>query len=300
MVDEKVLRKIFTEFYSILLDDHAGEFFNSFAIIDSLIKRQSAVVKEVMEVLERGNEKKAREILIRLAERHRELVIDSKIFYDSVRIYESLVLKNADLKIDNQIIFSLSELLEKTTAEVYISDILEEFIDYLTTTLGKDSKFYYDRLLYGLLKRRIENLRDTAVKAFKGEIQPVTSHTTCEVGRYLDSLAFDIVAFSNRELALKIKFSHKKIHSLEKNIVSEISKGCYERAVSLTQSLVEEGYKLLYNFDKIVNSWWENKEEFIYRYLSEKGYRNKIFMIIIESPEEITVGKDTQQNLRSV
>ncbi|RTZ58525.1 MAG: hypothetical protein DSZ31_05725 [Gammaproteobacteria bacterium] len=242
MVDEKVLRKIFTEFYSILLDDdHAGEFFNSFALIDSLISRQSSVVKEVFKALKDNNEEKAREVLIRLAKRHRELGIDGKIFYDSVKIYEDLVLKNIQLKVDNGKLWLFSELLKKTTAEVYISDILEEFVGYLTSAVKKETDFYYDQYIYHLMKRKIETFRDTVRKAFKGEIVPVISHTTCEVGKFLDGLAFDIIAFSNNELALKIKFSHKKIHSLERNIISEVSKGCYERAVSLTQSLVEEG-----------------------------------------------------------
>jgi hypothetical protein len=118
--------------HTFLQDYHAAAFFNSSSTIEKLIKVQSEVLYEVLNLIQEKNEKTAEDELETIARRHYQLGINKDTMFDSIDYYIDLLkLHQEELGLESTTIMRLKEMLDKTTADAYIEGIIDYTINFI-------------------------------------------------------------------------------------------------------------------------------------------------------------------------
>jgi EAL domain-containing protein (putative c-di-GMP-specific phosphodiesterase class I) len=268
---------IFNKFYSVLLSDsHTSKYFTSFEILNDLIKKQADTIYKVFELLEKSDSKKVFDMLYEVAEKHYKLGIDKIALFNAIDLYISLLEEyKGELEISKIMIDKLKNLLQETTAKVYIENILQNAYNFLKETDYESAQ---------LLAEKIESMLE-AVESFYRNHKVgvcVESHTTCSVGRMLGSLAFDVICYGKEDKKEKIYLIHKLIHDNMNDVLSSLESKEFLKAISNTQEFVNNINKFVYNYEKIYTDWNNHKDDIIAKILTDKHEKDKYGVILLQ------------------
>jgi EAL domain-containing protein (putative c-di-GMP-specific phosphodiesterase class I) len=286
---------IFNEFYSVLLSDgHASRYFNSFEILDNLIKRQNEVLYNVFELIKKSDYKKAFDILYEVAKIHYKLGIDSKALFNAIDLYIYLLEEyKEELKISKIMMDNLKNLLQATTAKVYIENILQNAYNFLKDT---------DYEIAQLLAEKIEIMLEAVESFYKNQKVGacVESHVTCNVSKMLRSLAFDVMCYGKEDKKREMLLAHKLIHDSMNDVLSSLESRDFLKVVSHAQEFMNNINKFVYDYEKIYTDWNNNKDDIIAKILTDKHETNKYGVILLQKLRESKYQKKITEEIENL
>jgi len=285
MVDKEkyseISNLIFNKFYYTLLSNNDTlKYFNSFEILNNLIKRQNEVLYNVFELIKKSDYKKAYDILYEIAKIHYKLGINKIALFSSIDLYTHLLEEyKEELKISKTMIDKLKNLLEETTAKVYIENILQDLYKFLRSL---EYKIAFE------LSEKVRLLLESLESFYKNQKVNICleSPTNCMVGRILKSLAFDAMCYGKEDKKREMLLIHKLIHDNMDNILSSLESKNFSKAVSYTQGFINNITKLLYDYEKIYTDWNNQKEDIIAKILTDKHQKDKYGIILVHRLRE--------------
>ncbi|MGC8677329.1 MAG: EAL domain-containing protein, partial [Hydrogenobaculum sp.] len=297
--------KIFNEFYAKLLQDyHAHHFFNSYSIVEHLIKKLSEILYKIIKDIEENNLQQVLKDLEIIAKRHFDLGINYKVMFDFIDLYINLLKDfKEELGVKDANILELKEYLEYTTAKEYITGLLKSVQDFISA--GNSIKTYsrydvfFEKVIIAKINKMLETFKEISEyysdtdgkESFKKPNIYLESHTECKVGSFLHGIGSELMTFGNEELRTEAIAIHKVTHVLMRNLVKYYQSKEYEKAVAITNSILNSFYELIYKFELITKAWESNKEKLIPQILDSKKHKNKISLFII-SPLELNQNCD--------
>jgi len=264
-----ISHKIFSEFYSHLLQDyHAATFLNSPFTIEKLIKAQSEVLYEVLKLIQEKDEvcqrpfseqesdcecsldstsmprpkcddtalKTAEIELETIARRHYQLGISRDTMFYSIDYYIDLLkLHQEELGLESTTIMRLKEMLDKTTAYAYIEGMIDHAINFIINGDNIHTYSKYDSFFKEGIKNKLEALqkafKEASEENLKAEIQ---SHIDCKVGQVLHGLGLDIMSFGAEAIRVKTIEIHKDVHNYMNQLIGYYLSKDYRKAVSIS------------------------------------------------------------------
>jgi len=272
---------IFNKFYYTLLSNNdTSKYFNSFEILNNLIKRQSEVLYNVFELIKKSDHKKAFDILYEVTKSHYKLGINNIALFSSIDLYIYLLEEHKEeLKISKTMIDNLKDLLQATTAKVYIENILQDMYKFLKSL---DYKIAFE--VEGKVKLLLESV-ESFYRDHKAGVY-LESHATCSVAKMLRSLAFDVMCYGKEDKKREILLTHKLIHDNMNDVLSSLESKDFLKAVSYTQGFINNITKLLYDYEKIYTDWNNHKDDIIAKILTDKHQKDKYGVILIHRLRE--------------
>jgi EAL domain-containing protein (putative c-di-GMP-specific phosphodiesterase class I) len=272
---------IFNKFYTVLLSDsHTSKFFTSAGTLNDLIKTQSEILYNIFELLEKSDDKKAFDILYEVAEKHYKLGIGKIALFQAIDLYISLLEEyKGELKISMITIGKLKNLLQESTAKIYIKNTLQNALNFLKDTDYEIAKLLADKI----------DLMLSALESFYKNRKVgvcVESHTTCDVGKMLTSLAFDVMCYSKQDKKVEMQLINKLIHDNMNEILSSLESKNFLEAISNTQELINNINKFVYDYEKIYIEWNNNKDDIISKILTDKHEDDKYGIILLQKLKE--------------
>jgi EAL domain-containing protein (putative c-di-GMP-specific phosphodiesterase class I) len=277
----EISKVIFNKFHSVLLsDNHTSKYFTSFEILNDLIKKQAEILYNIFELIKKSDDKKAFDILYKIAEKHYKLGIDKIALFDAIDLYTSLLGEyKEELEISKTMIDNLKNLLQATTAKVYIENILQNAYNFLKET---------DYEIAQLLAEKIELMLEAVESFYKNHKIGVCveSHTTCNVSKMLRSLAFDVMCYGKEDKKREMLLIHKLIHDNMNDVLSSLELRDFLKAVSNTQEFVNNINKFVYDYEKIYTDWNNYKDDVIAKIITDKHEKDKYGVILLQKLRE--------------
>jgi EAL domain-containing protein (putative c-di-GMP-specific phosphodiesterase class I) len=286
---------IFNKFYYTLLSNNdTSKYFNSFEILNNLIKRQSEVLYNVFELIKKSDHKKAFDILYEVAKSHYKLGIDNIALFSSIDLYIYLLEEHKEeLKISKTMIDNLKDLLQATTAKVYIENILQDMYKFLKSL---DYKIAFE--VEGKVKLLLESV-ESFYRDHKACVY-LESHTTCSVAKMLRSLAFDVMCYGKEDKKREMLLTHKLIHDNMNDVLSSLESKDFLKAVSYTQGFINNITKLLYDYEKIYTDWNNHKDDIIAKILTDKHQKDKYGVILIYRLREAKFDEEAAKEIENL
>jgi len=284
------LKEIFVEFYSALHDDdHSSVFFTSLKQVELLIEKQSVILFNMIKSLEENKNEEVKQELYKLAKRHFDLGISPKSIFYSIDLYID-ILKKKNLDINESIINTMKQMLEETTAKVYIKGYIDEVIDFIgrekeLRNLNKYDDYFYENVLNHL--KHTKELVDATDR--KVDELLLFTHTHCNIFKLITSMAFKVMFFGREEDLLEFKSIHKRTHEYIKQMISYIINHKYEESVYLSSELINDFYKLVYLYSDIILRWRDNKKSIIFDYFTSQKDELKTYLFVIEPKRHIKI-----------
>jgi EAL domain-containing protein (putative c-di-GMP-specific phosphodiesterase class I) len=281
-----ISHKIFSEFYSHLLQDyHAATFLNSPFTIEKLIKAQSEVLYNIIKLIQEnnGDDETAEVELETIARRHYQLGINKDTMFDSIDYYIGLLkIHQEELGLESTTIMRLKEMLDKTTADAYIEGMIDHAINFIINGDNIHTYSEYDSFFKEGVKNKLEALqkafKEASEENLKAEIQ---SHIDCKVGQILHGLGFDIMSFGAEAIRVKTIEIHKDVHNYMNQLIGYYLSKDYRKAVSISNYVINAVYELIYNYEVISSRWNQDKEILIPQILNNKKYKDKLSLLVI-------------------
>jgi EAL domain-containing protein (putative c-di-GMP-specific phosphodiesterase class I) len=272
---------IFNKFYCTLLsNNYTSRYFNSFEMIDKLIKGQIEVLYNVFELIKKSDYKKAFDILYEIAKMHYKLGIDKIALFSSIDLYIYLLEEyKEELKISKTMIDNLKDLLQTTASKVYTENILQNAYNFLKGTNYEITQ---------LLAEKIEIMLEAVESFYKNQKVGicVESHVTCNVGKMLRSLTFDVICYGKENKKREMLLVHKLIHDSMNDVLSSLETRDFLKVVSHVQEFVNNISKFVYDYEKIYTDWSNNKDDIIAKILTDKHETNKYGVILLQKLRE--------------
>ena len=295
----KLLKEIFTEFYTLLLDDeHSADFLTSFLQIKTLLDKQAQVLKETLQRIKNREYEKAKEDFYRIAKRHYELGISPKAMFDAINLYTELLKEKAPLlNLKGFEIALIKNLLLETTAKVYTKGYLEDAISFLQKEREFRISNAYDDYFYTSIVSHLEKLK----KALEGKESSINFnlflHTNCDLIKYLKGIGFQIISFGVEREVLELKALHRLVHLYSKDLISYLRGKRYKETVYTVSNIIDNVYKLLHLYSNISLRWREGKREIVASYtLSRKGKRN-LYLLVAEYRKDIKISQNIKEEI---
>jgi EAL domain-containing protein (putative c-di-GMP-specific phosphodiesterase class I) len=288
---------IFNKFYSVLLSDsHSSKYFNSYEILNNLIKKQTEILYNIFELIEKSDSKKVFDILYEVAQKHYKLGIGKIALFSAIDSYTSLLgeyKKEKELKIPKTMIDNLKDLFQATTAKVYIENILQNAYNFLKET---------DYEIAQLLAEKIEIMLEAVESFYKNQKVGacVESHVTCNVSKMLRSLAFDVMCYGKENKKREMLLTHKLIHDNMNDVLSSLESRDFLKAVSNTQEFVNNINKFVYDYEKIYTDWNNNKDDIIAKILTDEHEKNKYGVILLQKLRESKYQKKIAEEIENL
>jgi EAL domain-containing protein (putative c-di-GMP-specific phosphodiesterase class I) len=272
---------IFNKFYyELLSNNHTSKYFNSFEILNNLIKRQSEILYNIFELIKKSDYKKVFDILYEIAKIHYKLGIGKIALFGSIDLYIYLLEEyKKELKISKTMIDNLRDLLQASTAKIYIENILQNAYNFLKDT---------DYEIAQLLAEKIEIMMEAVESFYKNQRVSacVESHATCNVGKMLRSLTFDVMCYGKENKKREMLLAHKLIHDSMNDVLSSLESRNFLEAVSHAQEFVNNINKFVYDYEKIYTDWNNNKDDIIAKILTDEHETNKYGVILLQKLRE--------------
>ncbi|EEP60391.1 putative eal/pas/ggdef domain protein [Sulfurihydrogenibium yellowstonense SS-5] len=286
---------IFNKFYYTLLSNNdTSKYFTSFEILNNLIKRQSEVLYNVFELIEKSDYKKAFDILYEVAKMHHKLGIDKTALFSSIDLYIYLLEEyKEELKISKTMIDNLKDLLQATTAKVYIENTLQDIYKFLKSLDYKIAFEVAEKV--ELLQKAVESFyRDHKVGVY------LESHTICSVAKMLRSLAFDVMCYGKEDKKREMLMTHKLIHDNMNDVLSSLESKDFLKAVSYTRDFINNITKFLYDYEKIYTDWNNHKDDIIAKILTDKHQKDKYGVILIHRFREAKFDEKVSKEIENL
>jgi EAL domain-containing protein (putative c-di-GMP-specific phosphodiesterase class I) len=224
--------------------------------------------------------KKNFDILYKIAEKHYKLGIDKIALFSAIDSYTSLLGEYKEkLEISKTMIDNLKNLLQATTAKVYIENILQNAYNFLKET---------DYEIAQLLAEKIEIMLEAVESFYKNQKVGVCveSHVTCNISKMLRSLAFDVMCYGKEDKKREMLLTHKLIHDNMNDVLSSLESRDFLKAVSNTQDFVNNINKFVYDYEKIYIDWNNNKDDIIAKILTDEHQKDKYGVILLQKLRE--------------
>jgi hypothetical protein len=268
---------IFNKFYyELLSNNHTSKYLNSYEILDNVIKGQIEVLYDIFELIKKSDYKKAFDILYEIAKTYYKLGIDKIALFSSIDLYIYLLEEyKKELKISKTMIDNLKNLLQTTTAKVYVENILQNAYNFLKDT---------DYEIAQLLAEKIEIMMEAVESFYKNQKVGVCveSHVTCDVSKMLRSLAFDVMCYGKENKKREMLLVHKLIHDNMNDVLSSLETRDFLKVVSHAQEFVNNINKFVYDYEKIYTDWNNNKNDIIAKILTDEHETNKYGVILLQ------------------
>jgi len=299
MVDKEkyseISNLIFNKFYYTLLSNNDTlKYFNSFEILNNLIKRQNEVLYNVFELIKKSDYKKAYDILYEIAKIHYKLGINKIALFSSIDLYTHLLEEyKEELKISKTMIDKLKNLLEETTAKVYIENILQDLYKFLRSS---EYKIVFE------VSEKVRLLLESVESFYKNHKVSVyiESHATCKVAKILRSLAFDVMCYGKEDKKREMLLTHKLIHDHMDDVLSSLESREFLKATSHIQDFINNVTKFLYDYEKIYNDWNNQKEDIIAKILTDKHQKDKYGIILVHRLREVQLDEKTVKEIENL
>ena len=286
---------IFNKFYYTLLSNNdTSKYFNSFEILNNLIRRQSEVLYNVFELIKKSDYKKAFDILYEIAKTHYKLGINQIALFNSIDLYAHLLEEyKEELKISKTMIDNLKDLLQETSAKVYIENILQDVYKFLRSSEYKIAFELAEKVK--LLLESVESFyKNHKVSVYLG------SHTTCKVAKILKSLAFDVMCYGKEDKKREMLLTHKLIHDNMDGVLSSLELREFLKATSHTQDFINNVTKFLYDYEKIYTDWNNHKDDIIAKILTDKHETDKYGVILVHRLREVQLNEKTVKEIENL
>jgi len=286
---------IFNKFYYKLLSNNdTSKYFNSYEILNNLIKKQSEILYNIIELIKKSDNKKAFDMLYEVAKMHYKLGIDKTALFNAIDLYIYLLKEyKEELKISKAVIDNLKNILQASTAKVYIENILQNTYNFLESLEYKIAFEVAEKVK--LLLKAVESF----YKDHKVGVH-IESHTTCKVGRILRSLAVDIICYGKEDKKREMILTHKLTHDNLNNVLSSLESKEFLKAISYTRDYINNITKLLYDYEKIYTDWNNNKDDIIAKIVTDKHQKDKYGVILIHRLRETKFDEKTIKEIENL
>ncbi len=265
-----ILHDVFERFYiAILKDLYASSFLRSYTMISRLVSRQADFLGRA---LARNVDKD--EIFghyLATAKVHWNLRIHEKAIFDMIEflleelwnIREKLPPSARDR------IPEVIDIIREAYAEAYIQGILEDAL----TVLGSGSGFFTDDHVLWL-----ENFYRSL---FEHESPPKFNPQRCKLGRWLNSLTFEVMCYRASDLRIKILSTHKDLHEAAKLAYTFYLNGNKEKALPLVRMICENLFLLSSFLGELIFRWESSKVKILLDFIKEESLRGGLFVITL-------------------
>ena len=286
---------IFNKFYYTLLSNNdTSRYFNSFEILNNLIRRQSEVLYNIFELIKKSDYKKAFDMLYEIAKIHYKLGINQIALFSSIDLYTHLLEEyKEELKISKTMIDNLKNLLQETAAKAYIENILQDVYEFLRSS---------EYIIAFEMAEKVELLLESVESFYKNQKMGacVESHATCKVAKILKSLAFDVMCYGKEDKKREMLLTHKLTHDNMNDVLSSLESKEFLKATSYIQDLINNVTKFLYDYKRIYNEWNNQKEDIIAKILTDKHQKDKYGIILVHRLGEVQLNEKTVKEIENL
>jgi len=224
----------------------------------------------------------------------RTINIDKIALFSSIDLYIYLLEEyKKELKISKTMIDNLKNLLQTTTAKVYVENILQNAYNFLKDT---------DYEIAQLLAEKIEIMMEAVESFYKNQKVGVCveSHVTCDVSKMLRSLAFDVMCYGKENKKREMLLTHKLIHDSINDVLSSLETRDFLKVVSHAQEFVNNINKFVYDYEKIYTDWNNNKDDIIAKILTDEHETNKYGVILLQKLRESKYQKKITEEIENL